>query len=101
MNKNELIERIKQQNEESKIIIELSDGTRHEIERVSKDGNAIVIHVEGSENIITYIPSTVTNLNIVCPTPNVCEGCSVHPNNGGSGICNCTLGQNITYCTDL
>ena len=25
--------------------------------------------------------------------PEPCRGCSNHPSNGGSGICNCTLGQ--------
>ena len=25
--------------------------------------------------------------------PEFCRGCSNHPNNGGSGICNCTLSQ--------
>ena len=25
--------------------------------------------------------------------PKSCRGCSNHPSNGGSGICNCTLGQ--------
>ena len=29
----------------------------------------------------------------VCMIPEPCRGCSNHPNNGGSGICNCTLGQ--------
>lgn len=30
--------------------------------------------------------------------PNACKNCPTHPSNGGSGICNCTLGvMNITY----
>ena len=30
--------------------------------------------------------------------PEACRNCSNHPSNGGSGICNCTLGQpKITY----
>lgn len=29
--------------------------------------------------------------------PEGCRGCSNHPSNGGSGICHCTIGSNITY----
>lgn len=29
--------------------------------------------------------------------PDACKFCSNHPSNGGSGICNCTLGLSITY----
>jgi hypothetical protein len=46
LNKQELTERIKQQNDGSRMLIELSDGSRHEIESVSQDGNAIIIHLE-------------------------------------------------------
>lgn len=28
--------------------------------------------------------------------PDLCKGCPNHPINGGSGICHCTLGSNIT-----
>ena len=31
--------------------------------------------------------------------PNACKECSNHPINGGSGICHCTLGSQINYCT--
>lgn len=27
--------------------------------------------------------------------PNACKSCSNHPNNGGSGICHCTLGTPV------
>lgn len=26
-----------------------------------------------------------------------CDNCSCNPKNGGSGVCNCTLGDKITY----
>lgn len=31
--------------------------------------------------------------------PEPCRGCPNHPSNGGSGICNCTLGQATITCT--
>jgi len=42
------------------------------------------------------------NVNTVNATndtiPPACRSCSNHPSNGGSGICNCTLGQPVvTY----
>lgn len=30
--------------------------------------------------------------------PEPCRGCPTHPSNGGSGICNCTLGQVPITC---
>ena len=33
--------------------------------------------------------------------PEACRNCSNHPSNGGSGICNCTLGlPKITWCVN-
>ena len=29
--------------------------------------------------------------------PNACKNCSNHPSNGGSGICQCILGQRVIY----
>ena len=29
--------------------------------------------------------------------PDACRGCMNHPSNGGSGICNCTLGMQTIY----
>lgn len=31
--------------------------------------------------------------------PKACINCPNHPSNGGSGICNCILGDEITYST--
>ena len=37
-------------------------------------------------------------LNYAFPNvPKACTYCSNNPNNGGSGICNCTLGSQITF----
>lgn len=36
--------------------------------------------------------------NTEIPIPSACKGCSNHPSNGGSGICNCTLGVPIITC---
>ena len=30
--------------------------------------------------------------------PSACASCPNHPSNGGSGICNCTLGLQTVYC---
>lgn len=32
------------------------------------------------------------------PIPDACKSCSNHPSNGGSGICNCTLGTPQVKC---
>lgn len=45
---------------------------------------------------IVRIPYPDVN-NAWHPTNAACEGCSNNPKNGGSGICNCTLG-NMTIC---
>lgn len=37
----------------------------------------------------------VEPINII---PKACENCPSHPKNGGSGICNCTLGQMEIMC---
>ena len=29
--------------------------------------------------------------------PSACKNCSNHPSNGGSGICNCILGNQVVY----
>ena len=38
---------------------------------------------------------TLLNVNTYIPEP--CKACPNHPSNGGSGICNCTLGSPVTY----
>ena len=44
-------------------------------------------------------PELITLLNVQ-PEPftsPACQNCGCNPANGGTGICNCTLGQNIIY----
>jgi len=47
----------------------------------------------------TYTPIEVPFYNYPwsVDTPDPCKNCPQHPSNGGSGICHCTLGQNISY----
>lgn len=35
--------------------------------------------------------------DLVNKTPLACHSCSNNPQNGGSGICNCTLGNTMTW----
>lgn len=54
-------------------------------------------HWEGEREEVVRVPfgGNAYSLN---QTPIPCQGCSNHPDNGGSGNCNCTLGQiGITY----
>lgn len=47
---------------------------------------------EGSlPDYILYDNSLNTNI------PDNCKYCTNHPSNGGSGICHCILGNNITF----
>ena len=56
-------------------------------------GNCGWTHVEKEEVCrIPYVPDT-SSFSI----PAACKTCSNHPSNGGSGICNCTLGNNVTW----
>lgn len=36
--------------------------------------------------------------NDIAAIPESCRNCSNHPSNGGSGFCNCTLGQFSVTC---
>ena len=44
-----------------------------------------------SKSPILYVPIQPL------PIPNACTMCPNHPSNGGSGICNCILGSQVTY----
>lgn len=35
------------------------------------------------------------------PIPEACQNCSNHPSNGGTGICNCTLGLQSVTCNSI
>jgi len=41
-----------------------------------------------------YFSSPVTDKTYI---PDSCQSCGNHPNNGGSGVCHCILGNQITY----
>lgn len=51
-------------------------GKREEVIRIPFDGNS-------------FAPDTINN--------SACDNCPNNYENGGSGICNCTLGQQIIY----
>lgn len=40
----------------------------------------------------------IITINPFDSTPEVCRNCPTHPSNGGSGICNCTLGLPKITC---
>lgn len=59
-------------------------------------------YIEKSDPIIRvpYIePTVLEQPKISCADSinHACENCSNHPKNGGSGICNCILGTQVTY----
>ena len=43
------------------------------------------------------VPVGSTNTSTVIPMP--CRACAVHPSNGGTGICHCTLGGTVNCNT--
>lgn len=64
-------------------------------------------HIEDTcENCIrflTYHQSNIPPLNFLVnyshyPIPLACQNCPNHPSNGGSGSCNCDLGQMEITC---
>lgn len=38
------------------------------------------------------LPTSVREVDLTA-VPDACRECSNHPNNGGSGLCSCTLGE--------
>ena len=52
---------------------------------------------KSSKQTITYIPNMNFDYKSFIPEP--CKSCPNHPFNGGSGICNCMLGDTTTYST--
>ena len=53
---------------------------------------------KSSNQTITYTPNM--NFDYISTIPEPCKTCPNHPSNGGSGMCNCTLGDTITYSTN-
>ena len=37
----------------------------------------------------------------IFPIPEACQNCPNHPSNGGTGICNCTLGLQSVTCNSI
>lgn len=84
-------------------------GEREEVMRVSFGGNSfapdITNHLNTNIDDIVDITHTGNYLNnvsyedsIICNfEQSACINCPNNPRNGGSGNCNCTLGQQITY----
>ena len=75
------------------------EGEREEVMRVPFGGNSYTTQKPIKLNDYTVIngynleDATINNF-----TQSACENCSNNPENGGSGICNCTLGQmQVTY----
>ena len=52
---------------------------------------------KSSNQTITYIPNM--NFDYKSSIPEPCKSCPNHPSNGGSGMCNCILGDTTTYST--
>lgn len=62
----------------------------------------IIIKIDDDNNLFfngQLVPSSYfDNINLNnSNVPNSCINCPNHPSNGGSGICHCILGQQITY----
>jgi len=51
--------------------------------------------INKNDDVVKYAP--VPNVE-TCHIPEACRSCSNHPSNGGSGICNCTLGSVEVKC---
>lgn len=52
-----------------------------------------VSEIEKSEIIRIPYSADITKSSI----PNACRNCANHPNNGGTGVCHCTLGSITVY----
>ena len=51
--------------------------------------------INKTDDFVKYAPApNIETLDI----PEACKSCSNHPSNGGSGICNCTLGTPQVKC---
>ena len=52
------------------------------------------------EELQTYVSDTLNverRMPMTKLTPVQCRNCPTHPNNGGDGICHCTLGNQVSY----
>lgn len=53
---------------------------------------------QGNQEEVIRIPFNENLINNFTIIPSACANCSNHPSNGGSGICNCTLGLQPIIC---
>ena len=51
----------------------------------------------GIKQPIIRIPYKTTKMECLIEPPTACQKCPNHPLNGGSGFCNCTLGNSNSY----
>ena len=80
-----------------------SQGEKEEIVRIPFGGNRICPDATPLNNYTTS--ETITNFSFTPMGPSnkaydgsPCDSCSNNPKNGGSGICNCILGQPPIIC---
>ena len=60
--------------------------------------NPLNIKSEGSGRPCSTCPVYKRRFDVTS-IPGPCRGCPNHPINGGTGICNCTLGTIVSTCT--
>lgn len=78
-----------------------AEGKRNaEIDVFTAAGSELVNVIK--KELFPELPTTVTTDKIypttLSGTPDPCRNCPNHPSNGGSGICNCTLGTPPATC---
>lgn len=66
---------------------------------MNKDMKVITNTIESikTDYLQELLNQPVEGLPMTLMTPPSCRNCSNHPNNGGSGICHCILGNSVTY----
>lgn len=55
-------------------------------------------HADNTEYPWLWDPTLLKTAKVAFDIPDVCANCPNHPSNGGSGFCNCTLGQPKITC---
>ena len=74
-------------------IEELNELLQKEFER-GKQANVMTTGFHQIENLKPLPKSPYYTWDAI---PDACKNCTNHPSNGGSGICNCILGNIATY----
>lgn len=76
-----------------------AEGKRNaEVDVFKEAGNELVEYVRREFKLPSTITTDKTYPTTLTDTPDPCRNCSNHPSNGGSGICNCTLGTPPITC---